>query len=160
MTSEERKAKKAAYNKEYREKNKDYQKEYYEKNKEKILKQQKEYREKNKEKYKEYDKKRYESYYMSENFKKAREKYLQKDSVKEYYLKHKKELNNATRENANNHGSEWTYEDVCQLINLLEQGKTAREIASIMGRTMHSINARKRRIRKDGFNYNPDQKNI
>ena len=142
------------------EKRKDYQKEYYEKNKERLLKQQKEYREKNKEKYKKYDKERYKTYYKSENFKNAVKKYLQKDGVKEHYLKLKKDLNDATRENANNHGSEWTYEDVCQLIDLLKQGKTAREIASIMGRTMQSINSRKQRIRKDGFNYNPDQKNI
>ena len=54
MTDEERKARRAIYDKKYREKNKArlvvYQKEYREKNKEQILANKKKYREKNKDK--------------------------------------------------------------------------------------------------------------
>ena len=53
------KAKKAIYNRRYREKTKDKAKAYYEKNKQHILEQQKIYRAKHTEKLKEYHKKSY-----------------------------------------------------------------------------------------------------
>lgn len=64
LTDEEKKIKKAEYQKEYREKNKakikEENKKYYELNKEKAREYKKEYREKNKEQIKEYIKEYYE----------------------------------------------------------------------------------------------------
>lgn len=127
MTPEERKAKKAAYDKKYylknSEKRKEYQRVCYIKNKEKVRERHKEYHEKNKE--------------------------VLNDKNKHFMIK----KNDVSRKTAFNHRREWTPEEETILIKLKNSGKSYKEIAEILGRSIQSINTRLVRLRKaDSFN--------
>lgn len=59
------------------------------------------------------------------------------------------ELNDLSREMAINHRREWTPEEDTILIKLKKQGKTQKEIAETLGRTIGSINIRLVKLRKE-----------
>lgn len=119
-----------------------YDKAYYEKNKDRIKEYQREYNrtyyEKNKEKKAIYDKE-----YCEKNRKTINDRHNQYRIAK----------NNVSRKTAFKHRKEWTPEEDTILIKLKKQGKTQKEIAKTLGRTIGSINIRLVTLRKaDPFN--------
>ena len=181
MTDEEKKLKQKEYYKKWYNENKEYHKKYYqehkekikkyyEENKERILLQQKgedgeRGREKNRryaEKHKDKIAKRKKEY-REQNKDRIREYAKNYNSLDENKRQHNvlfKQANNESRTYASNYRQEWTYEEVCKLASLREQGKSCTEIAYILGRTINGVKSKLRKIHYDGHNYNPDQKNI
>ena len=51
----------------------------------------------------------------------------------------RKKRNNKSRKYADNYGQKWYYDDICLLEKYIEEGKTTKEIARLMGRTIASI---------------------
>jgi DNA-binding CsgD family transcriptional regulator len=49
-----------------------------------------------------------------------------------------------------NHGKPYTQDQDAQIINLVKQGKSRKEIAEVMGRTEDSVNSRIRKLQDQG----------
>ena len=136
---------------------KEYNKQYYEKNKEKIKEKRKilnkQYYEKNKEKHHEYYEQNKENMkdYQKSYYKQNREKCI-KATTK--CFSHR---NNESRSTANNHRQLWTPEDIVVLEKMLAQGKSSKEIAERLGRTIAAVTKKIALLRKNGdsFNGNP-----
>lgn len=171
------------YRKQYRATHKEYLKElnknYYESHKEKYQKRyqqtkekykenykenNKKWRERNKEKYEDYHKKYYED--NKEKYKETQKQYYidNREKYRQYCRDHLKEaierqlrINDESRLTAHNHKQLWEPEEIEMLIHMKKQGKSHKEIATCLGRTIVSINNRVRLLRKNGdpFNGNP-----
>ena len=60
-----------------------------------------------------------------------------------------KEKNDKSRKYADNYGQRWSFEDICLLEKYIEEGKNAKEIAQLLGRTIASIHQAKIRFLKE-----------
>ena len=151
---------------------KEYLKQYYQKNKEQIKEQRKQFKEQNEEKCKACNRKRRKRYYEThkEEIKawqqNNREKYIaynknyrekNAEKCKQTSIKRTKQRNNESRLVAHNHRQLWTPEEIVILEKMLAQGKTYKEIAERLGRTIAAVNGRITMLRKNGdsFNGNP-----
>lgn len=181
MTDEEKKIKQKEYYKKWYKENKEYHKKYYEENKEKfkkyyeenkeriLLQQKGEDGERGREKNRKYAEKhkdkiaKHRKEYRQQNQDKIKEYAKNYNSLKENKDRHNvrsKESNEDSKTNATSYREEWSYEDVCTLIRLKEQGKSSTEIAEVLGRSIYGVKSKIRRIRHEGHNYNIDQKNV
>ena len=140
----------------YNEYQREYKKQYYHQNKEKIKEWRKQYYQCNKEKINEIHKK-----YCHNN----------KDKVKEYNRKYREthkgyctelsienalKRNNESRLTAHNSKKLWTQDEIVILKKMKSEGKTYKEIANQLGRSIASVNAMITKLRNNGeFNNNP-----
>ena len=81
---------------------------------------------------------------------------------KKYYAKNKERINKEqgiqhmqnneeARDNASQHFVRWTAADVVLLVDMLSQGRTYREIAYELQRTIYSVSSKINKLRKAGI---------
>lgn len=114
---------------------------------------------------KEYNKKYYIAHKKERSayYKKYKKEHKEEKSAynKDYYkenkntvsLKHKNK-NNESKKRADNHRQIWEYNDYLILERYLKEGKTHKEIAILMGRSIYAITMRVYLLKKEGNPYN------
>ena len=110
----------------------------------------------NPEEFRKYNAERTKKYRMENPDKIRQYKENEKKHQQAYRNEHRLERNKTAIEenkksllNAVNNCSKWTLNDIKQLESLIKEGKTYKEIAEIMGRSVKSVNNAKQKYLKD-----------
>ena len=74
---------------------------------------------------------------------------LKLDEDAKIFREKRKEKNNKSRKYADNYGQRWTFEDICLLEKYIEEGKTTKEIAQLLGRTIVGVYQAKTKFLKE-----------
>lgn len=132
--------------------NKKYRKEHIEDIKEYVKKYRREHADviaRNKVHYYEMHREHYQSPEYKEHLKELHKKWYDKnrEQIVKNICKYQKEINDKSRENANNNNRRWTQEDIELIKRMLSNGLSSQEMAHALGRTVSSVKNKIRRMR-------------